>query len=203
MSFWGLPDPSTGTLDDCPLADLLAHEFGHWVALQESGIQPDGLYVYGIRHEPGSPVVTKGGGTPFATSFPVRWDFAVVHAAGAVGEELYRVGSAAFECSTAVQQLLTDESCRHDLDELAEVLRRLKGREATSGARFAAEIGQAVLGARNLLVPRLSNLRDEVDALVRSADAGKLSILEVPWSAGVAARLSGRDRSWYEVDVES
>lgn len=111
MDFFSLPDASSGHLDNCPLEEVLLHEFGHWVVAQECDIRPNGIAVYGIVWTESTAVVTRGAEVPFSASCGPRAEEAAMYAADVVAEHLSR---GAFDPEVAARVLAEDASCAYD-----------------------------------------------------------------------------------------
>lgn len=183
MDVFSLPDSSSGHLDNCPLEEVLVHEFGHWIVVQECDIRPDGIAVYGIVWTGSTAVVTRGAEVPFSTSFRPRAEEAAMYAAGVVAEQLSR---GAFDPDGVARVLAGDASCAYDF----------KMTLAIAGSA-GSNLRRAIVDAHAVLAPRMSAISKESGRVAARASTTCASQIVLPWSPGRAARLSGRHPRWF------
>jgi len=195
--FRSLADPDAGHLENCPLDEVLAHEFGHWIVAEEVGIRPEGIAVYGIVYDGLRAIASKGAGVPFSTTFRPSHDEAAMYAAGHVAEHLYK--RATTNPSNLYDSFLADASCLYDLAQVRDVLRGLDPIRYTDESSLADGVTKALRVALDILAPRADCLARESRLVASDAIKKKSETLELSWNVALTARLCDRSPDWYEV----
>jgi hypothetical protein len=185
--FLPLPNPATGHLENCPLDEVIAHELGHWIAIQHFGRYPEPLVVHGVIYAE-TPIATKGAGVPFWTSLKPTPEEVSIYTAGHVAERLYR--EPAVDPTTLLQSFRDDTTCAHDLTSATEIA-------AAISSDVPAALSRAILASYELLVERLEALVAETTMMVENAVTTKPNPIEIEWSPQLAARLCGGTPDWY------
>jgi hypothetical protein len=191
-----LPDLQNAELPDVDFHLVLLHEFGHWIAALRSDLHVEALGLFGLEHRAnGSVIVTRGGIVTFASArCGNHREFAVASVGGIVAEKL--AIDERFEFSNSISLMATDDLI-HDKREAMRYL-ACAGVNISDPKRLEAELRRTMETAKALILPGLSNLKQQVRLLEQRVSEERRDKLELEGTAVHHALLTGEDLSYYE-----